>query len=105
VNYLINKLAEYLWESEKKNYEENPSEDHIFLTLELVKEWVNERLQGDVIDLSWSIEDVLDQAERRELTISKEEARAVLFKVNQRASCEYGVSWDTIDHWTDEVRK
>lgn len=32
----LNKLIDYLWHDEKKHYSENPDENHIFITLEIL---------------------------------------------------------------------
>lgn len=37
----INLLLEYMWESEEAHYHENPTEHHIFVTMQKLREEIN----------------------------------------------------------------
>ena len=51
----------------------------------------------------WTIEDVQGRAKERGMTISKEQAEAVLVTMDNKQDCSLGISWDTMDVYLDEV--
>ena len=51
----------------------------------------------------WSIEDVFDLASERGMTITKEQAEAVLNYMDSKQDCSMGVSWDTMGVYLDEI--
>jgi len=55
------------------------------------------------IRLRWHINDVIERAEERDIIVTAEEAIEILYMVEKKADCNYGVSWDSLDFWTDEV--
>ena len=38
----INLLLDYMWEDEKRHYEENPSDHHIFVIMKRIREEIND---------------------------------------------------------------
>ena len=38
----IHMLLDYMWESEQAHYEENPSDHHIFIIMQKIREGVND---------------------------------------------------------------
>ena len=51
----------------------------------------------------WGVEDVLERASERDMTITKEQAETVLNKMDSKQDCSMGVSWDTMDCYLDEI--
>ena len=50
----------------------------------------------------WCIDDVMARAEERGITLTKAQADGILDLVDRKQDCEYGISWVTIDVFTDE---
>jgi hypothetical protein len=48
----------------------------------------------------WCVDDVIEQASEE---ISTEEAQWVLQMMEKRHDCNYGHTWDSMDHWIDHV--
>ncbi len=55
------------------------------------------------IKLSWCIEDVMERAKQRSIKLSRKEAALVLETCLHRHDCNLGITWDTLDVWTDDV--
>lgn len=53
----------------------------------------------------WCEDDVLERAEERGMTITREQAQAVLNNMDYKQDCEMGISWATIDYYLDEVAR
>jgi len=51
------------------------------------------------ITCNWCIEDVLQQNDR----LTEEQASKVLEAVRDGFDAEFGINWDTIDYWIDEL--
>lgn len=52
--------------------------------------------------IAWGLEDVFAQKEGKDLT--DEEAREVLFSIENKHDATVGINWDVIDYWIAEVR-
>lgn len=50
----------------------------------------------------WQVEDVLLRADDGH-EISVEEAEGVIEYLNETADCNYGITWDTLDHGIDDL--
>ena len=50
----------------------------------------------------WCVEDVTLRAEERDLVVSKEAAENILGIIQHGIDCELGVTWTTIDVYTDD---
>lgn len=62
----------------------------------------------DVITESWSVDDILNQAEQDEIELTTEEAREVLKLVHSEHDATIGINWDVISiwiSWFDDKRK
>ena len=57
----------------------------------------------DEIKITWSIEDVLQQAENDGIEITREEAGDVLELLLKNHDASNGISWDTLDYYIGEV--
>lgn len=55
------------------------------------------------IKITWSIEDVLQQAENDGTKITREEAGDVLELLLKNHDANNGISWDTLDYYIGEV--
>ena len=51
----------------------------------------------------WSVEDVLIRAEDRDLTVTQEQAECVIGMLDSKQDCNYGITWDTLDIYIDEI--
>lgn len=50
----------------------------------------------------WQVEDVLNRADDgHEITV--EEAEGIIEQLNENADCNYGITWDTLDHGIDNL--
>jgi hypothetical protein len=50
----------------------------------------------------WCEEDVLGRAEERGIKITREQVQNILDTIDRKQDCSLGISWDTIDVFTDE---
>jgi len=57
----------------------------------------------NIIYIPWATENVLHQAESRGLKITQEQAQEVLYNMERKHDCEYGITWTTIDCWLDDL--
>ena len=46
---------------------------------------------------------MFEQAKERGMTITREQAQAVLTKMDNKQDCSLGITWDTIDYYLDEL--
>ncbi len=74
--------------------------DAIFDTLKLPL-YVQDVEPDDTIEIRWSVEDVLDQAEQLKIKLSKKEAQNILQDIHRRHDASIGVSWDTITYYIE----
>jgi hypothetical protein len=51
----------------------------------------------------WQVEDVLQRADERALHLSVNQAEQVLMRIQDKWDASIGISWDTLDFWTDEI--
>jgi hypothetical protein len=63
----------------------------------LDKYWSNK------IAISWQTCDVIDRAKEQGKKVTEEQAKEVLSRCLHKHDCNIGMSWDTIDFWTDEI--
>jgi len=49
----------------------------------------------------WCIEDVIGRAKERGITLTREQADGILDLVDRKQDCSLGISWDTLDCYTD----
>lgn len=63
--------------------------------------WIN----GHVAMAIWQRSDVFDQAKRRGITITKDEADQILDEMDRNQDCTVGITWDTIDYYLDELTR
>jgi len=45
----------------------------------------------------WCVEDVTERAKENGITLTEEQARAVLRHVDHKQDCSMGISWDVLD--------
>ena len=50
----------------------------------------------------WSEEDVLERAKERKIKITKKQAQNIIDRIDRKQDCSIGITWDTIDCYTDE---
>lgn len=50
----------------------------------------------------WTTEDVIMRGRERGITITQEQAEGILDLVERKQDCELGISWMTIDVFTDD---
>jgi hypothetical protein len=53
----------------------------------------------------WSVEDVLMRAEELDVELTTEEAENVIGLIDSKQDCNYGITWDTIDIFIDEIKE
>jgi len=72
------------------------------VVVDLVKR-LNETYQPDdyVAVAIWCREDIIGRGKERGRVITMEQADGILDLVERKQDCEYGISWDTIDCFTD----
>lgn len=51
----------------------------------------------------WCVDDVLELAENKGITLSRDEALEVMDSVGRNHDAEIGINWDVISHWIDIV--
>lgn len=51
----------------------------------------------------WHTDDVIEQAENHDAQLTEEEAREVLRLMDKYHDCNYGHTWDSMDHCIDLV--
>ena len=55
------------------------------------------------IKITWNVQDVFDKAEEMEVTVTIEQAVALLKKIENNWDAEYGVSWADIEAGIDDI--
>jgi hypothetical protein len=56
-----------------------------------------------LLEVSWSIEDVIWKAKDRKIKLSLDEASEIMGHLYKHHDCNIGVNWDVIDYWIDEA--
>jgi hypothetical protein len=51
----------------------------------------------------WNSEDVLMRAKDRDITLTQEEADTIINNVDRNQDAEFGIAWDNLDFWTDDL--
>jgi len=97
--YNINKAKELL-----EKIINNKKEGKLILEAELTE--VQKLLDTTkTIYIAWGVEDILDRAEERNLEITDDIAQNILYRMDHRHDCEYGITWTTIDVYLDELEE
>ena len=69
---------------------------------------VKHRLKGigrqHVAAAIWCEEDVIARAHERGIRIGCRQARDVIDAVDHKQDCSYGITWDTLDYYIDEIK-
>jgi hypothetical protein len=71
-------------------------------TWESLKRYKEEIKQGDIVVFVWHIDDVLGLAEEREIELSEDEAREILYNVRREHDCMIGINWEVISYYLDD---
>ena len=50
----------------------------------------------------WLVDDVIARASEGGIQLTKEQAEDIIENIHNHIDCELGVSWDTIDVYTDD---
>jgi hypothetical protein len=61
-----------------------------------------EAIDGDEIFIRWSSYDIIDKADEDGVTLTEEQARAILTRIGHYHDCTVGISWDVISVHIDE---
>jgi len=64
-----------------------------------IVEWLeNSYNPNEVLAVAiWSIDDVLERAKERDISLTKDQAENILSIIHRKQSAEYGINWNTID--------
>jgi hypothetical protein len=57
---------------------------------------------NDFITITWHIDDVIIRAKERKRKVSKKDARIILAAVKHYHDCNLGITWETLDYFTDD---
>lgn len=60
---------------------------------------------GKTIYHSWHIDDVISQAQSRDINLSDQQAIEILQRVDHHKDASIGINWDTLDVHTDQYLK
>ena len=71
-----------------------------FITIE---DHPNDDAEGNTISIVWSIDDVMEQAKQDEKEITEDQARKVLKMMKDNHDCNYGITWETISAYIDQI--
>lgn len=55
------------------------------------------RIPSDTITITWSVEDVLQQAKDTGILITRAQALVVLHQLKKQHDANHGITWETID--------
>ena len=86
MSYTVNKAVEAI---EAKDYD---------LALKLLT-------SRDQIFIEWRLEDVYDRADAKSMIIDSNQAQDILYQLDENHDANYGVNWDTIDFYLDEIKE
>lgn len=70
---------------------------------EAVKHLKGYKRGNHVCMILWSTEDVITRAEERDIQLTQEQADRIIDKVDRKQDASVGVTWDTIDFYTDNI--
>lgn len=109
----IEQVVNYIYEQEKADFEQWVEEDenanpdcHIFTVAKTVRDFLEQPEDEDTIQVSWSIDDVLEQAVQDEIGITEDEAREILAITKRRHDASIGINWDVLSaHIRDFARE
>ncbi|HEY9341914.1 MAG TPA: hypothetical protein VIQ23_10050 [Hanamia sp.] len=73
---------------------------NLFITIE---DRSNDDADGNTISIVWSIDDVMEQAKQDEKEITEDQARKVLKMMKDNHDCNYGITWETISAYIDQI--
>lgn len=59
--------------------------------------------ENNELIITWSIEDVIERANERDIELTQEQAKRVLNLMCDKHDCEIGINWDVIDCWINHV--
>ena len=62
-----------------------------------------EDAKGNTISIVWGIDDVMEQAKQDEKEITEDQARKVLKMMKDNHDCNYGITWETISAYIDQI--
>ena len=51
----------------------------------------------------WSVNDIVDYAEERDIKCSETQAKSILSKVNDKHDANIGINWDVINEHIDSI--
>jgi len=57
---------------------------------------------GKIIHHSWHIDDVITQAQSRDINLSEQQAKEILARIEHKLDSMEGINWDTLDFETDK---
>ncbi len=60
---------------------------------------------GKTIAHVWSVDDVITQAQSRDINLSEQQAKEILQRVDHGKDSSIGINWDTLDVHTDGYLK
>ena len=64
---------------------------------------LNDDAEGNTISIVWSIDDVMERAKQDEKEITEDQARKVLKMMKDNHDCNYGITWETISAYIDQI--
>lgn len=53
----------------------------------------------------WCEDDVIERAQERNMTVTREEAREILSTIDSKQDCSIGINWDVLDVYIDELER
>ena len=62
-------------------------------------------IEGHVAVAIWCREDVIERAKEKDIEVTPEQADDILDEMDHRQDCSYGITWDTIDCYVDELTR
>ena len=64
---------------------------------------LNDDAEGNTISIVWGIDDVMERAKQDEKEITEDQARKVLKMMKDNHDCNYGITWETISAYIDQI--
>ena len=53
--------------------------------------------------LEWCPDDIIHRAKENNMEITEKQANDIIRKMGDNHDCEYGVTWNTIDNYLDDI--
>jgi predicted transcriptional regulator len=75
------------------------------VTIDQAEECLQKACWSDQIAIVWTIEDVLEHARQLKVRITKAQARAILFQVQNKHDASLGINWDTLEFHIREAKR